>query len=342
MAPERSKLVTLGAFVMGVAIVALTGYVFYLATRTSPTTAKGKVAPDDSLQAIGETAQKLLAAGDWTTASRVLGSAVEQYPADVDLRQRYAEVLQNLATGAATPEEGQAHFEQAYAQWVAILELGDRDAAAEFRAGLAASSAKLPRKALEHFERAAVMDAQRPEYALNLGMVQYNLGMFPEARVSLNRAALLKPDLAPAWGMLAQVALRDGNRTVALQSIARARAIDAADPNWRIIEADAATIIDPERAIGLLESLEPALRAREDVLRIARNCYGAKGRFGDAGTFFAAASDLNPRDGSLAMQTADLFARAGARDRAREYAERAREAGDPGAEALLARIDAGG
>lgn len=338
MPPARSKLVNLGAIAMGFAIVALTGYVFYLATRPVPASAKGKTAPEESLQAIGESVQKLLATGDWQAASRILASAVEQYPEDIDLRQRYAEVLQNLANSADTPESSQAHFEQAYAQWAAILELGERDAASEFRAGMAASSAKLPRKALEHFERAAVMDSQRPEYVLNLGMVQYNLGMYPEARVSLNRAALLKPDLAPAWGMLAQVALRDGNRTVALQSIARARAIDAADPNWRIIEADAATVIDPERAIGLLESLEPRVRSREDVLRIARNCYGAKGRFADAAAFFASASDLEPLNGSLAMQTADLYSRADDKARARRFAKRALDAGDPGAAALLARL----
>lgn len=330
---------TLGAFGLGLALIGVTGYVFHLATRPGPEKGSSGVAPDESLEAIGISVQRLLAAGEWKAAGVVLQEAVEKYPEDVDLRQRLAEVYQQQGHSADDVTEKKRLFGLAYAQWAKILTLGERDAAAEFRAGMAASTAGMVDEALSHFEMATSMDPSKPEYALNLGMLQYNTGDLDGARASLTRAITLQQDLAPGWGMLAQIALRTGKREVATERIVKARELDPENPNWRIIEADARAMTDPGASMALIESLDAEYLVREDVLRIARNAYGAAGRFGDAAAIFARASDANPGSIDLALQAADLFERAGNRDQAIAYAKRGASSGDEAAQRMLARLE---
>ena len=341
MASRNNHVLTIGAVALAFALIGLTGYVFYLATR--PTPGGSGVASNASLEVLEVRIRNLLAKGNWADASVVLEDAVKQFPGDLDIRQRLAEVYQQLATTArdnGDEAESRRLFAQSYEQWAKIIELGADDAAAYFRAAMAANAAKLP-EARELFERAALLDPNKPEYVLNLGLVQYNAGEYDIAQISLLRATRLKPDMAPAWAMLAQTYLREGSRNVALTQIARAREIDPVDPNWRIIEADIVAVTDADRAIALLETLDERMRRRADVLRIARNAYGAKGRFRDAAAFYVMASDHDPTDADVALGAADLLDRAGQRERAIEYARRAEEAGHTGAKKMLDRLMAG-
>ncbi|MCW5753446.1 MAG: tetratricopeptide repeat protein [Phycisphaeraceae bacterium] len=325
------------------ALIGLTGYVFHLATRPNELGRSG-TATDATLDALEHRIHALLGKGQWSEAAIVLEEAVARYPEDLQIRQRLAEIYQQLAATAKSRrqhEESKRLFAQAYHQWAAIIEIGPKDAAAYFRAAMAANEAGLP-EARTLFEHAAALEPNRPEYLLNLGMVQYNVGEYDVAQVSLHRATQLKPDLAPGWAMLAQIALREGQRNVALQLITRARDIDPIDANFRVIEADIVASTDPDRAIALLETLTEELRRRDDVLRIARNAYGAKGRFRDAAAYFTSASDHDPENPDLALAAADLLDRSGQRDRAIEYARRAVEAGHTGAPRMLERLLAAG
>ncbi|TVS02053.1 MAG: tetratricopeptide repeat protein [Phycisphaerales bacterium] len=219
-----------------------------------------------------------------------------------------------------------------------LIERGHGGAEIEYLAGMVSSSGGHMERAAEHFERALKLDPDNAEYALNLGAVQMNLGRNSEAVATLTIARSLDPELAKAWGMLAEISRRKGERTAAIQYIARARELEPAEANWRVIEADALLMRDPERSIELLSGLSgPDLR-RPDVLRIVKAAYGRLGRHEDAAWLYSDASDEQPDNAGLAIETAELFERAGDLDNAIFYATRAVQAGDEGARSMLMRL----
>jgi len=136
---------------------------------------------------------------------------------DRDFRVLYAQVLQ-----------GKAAFDQAYEQFLEALAIGPRDAHTEFLAGMAASSAGYTETAAEHFELALGGESDNAVYALHLGLVEFNLDRLGPAKAHLTIARQLDEESAMAWGMLAQIELRQGRRAIAGDLIDRARQLDPA------------------------------------------------------------------------------------------------------------------
>lgn len=284
-------------------------------------------APPETVDALANTLQTLVAEQDYERARLVLASASRQYPDDPDIRLHYAEALQAVRD-----------YDGAHAQYMTLIERGHGGAEVEFLAGMVSSSGAHPERAAEHFERALKLDPDNAEYALNLGAVQMNLGRQSEAVATLTIARSLDPELAKAWGMLAEISRRKGERTAAIQYIARARELEPAEVNWRVIEADAFLMREPERSVELLSGLSGSDLRRPDVLRIVKAAYGRLGRHEDAAWVFSDASDEQPDNAGLAIETAELFERAGDLDNAIFYATRAVQAGDDGARSMLLRL----
>jgi len=266
----------------------------------------------------------------WAQAREAARRAVDEHPEHRELRIRYAELLQHAEDALG-----------AYEQYVEALRIGPRDAGTEHLAGLAATRAGDRRAALDHFERAHAAAPEVPGHALHLGLTQFNLGQHDRARASLYLAAQGDPENATAWGMLAQIAMRSGNREMAREYIARARELDPAATVWRLVEADALAVSDPERAAELITRIDPTDLPRPYGLHVVRTVLGSRGMFSEAARYFAFASDAEPEDPDLAFQAAELFERAGLVAEARAYARRALQTGAPEAQRLLARLGDG-
>lgn len=290
---------------------------------------------EDELDILGTHVQQLMMDGNWQEAAGALDAAVKRRPDHPELRERYAQTLMRLG-----------RFAEAREQWVALIDLGEATAENEFLAGMCASSAGNREAAEGHFERALAAKPTEGDYALNLGITQKNLGKLGEARASLVIAVTRDPTLAAAWGTLAQIALENGEREIALEQIRRARELAPEQPEWLVVEADAllrtgpGSARDPEAVLGLLASLDDQWLMRRDVLEIAKRALGMLGRLGEAGALYARAADNNVRDADLAAQAAELLARDGQNARAIEYARRAVRLGDEGAQPLVDRLEA--
>lgn len=270
---------------------------------------------------------ELIADQRWDEASALLDKAVKQRPRDRQLRLRYAQVLQ-----------AQQSFDLAYEQLLEVLAIGPRDANTEFLAGMAASSAGYPEAAAQHFELALGGEPDNATYALHLGLVEFNLDRLGPAKAHLTMARQLDEHQAKAWGMLAQIELRQGRRAVAADLIARARQLNPDSIDWRIVQARTRLPADPQGAIDLLIGLSTEDLRRPDALAVLKSSLGMLGRFADAAALYARASDATPADAGLALETADLYERAGQIDDAVRYAARAARIGDPAAARVLTRL----
>jgi len=323
------RLLVAAIIVLSSALLGVGGYVAVLTARSDePASGRPAHAPSEKVESIMRSIAGLGADQRWAEARAVARAAVERYPADQRLRLRYAELLQQA--GEHRP---------AYEQYREALRIGPREAATEYLAGLAATRAGDREAALGHFQSAHDAKPSVPEYALHLGLTQFNLERFEAARASLFLAARADPDNAVAWGMLAQIALRSGNREMAREYIARARELDPVSTVWRIVEADALIHADPNRAADLLSRIEPADLPRPYGLRVAKMVFGVTDRHAEAARYFAHVSDADPDNAALALETADLFERAGLVAQARIYARRALNAGETAARRMLERLD---
>ncbi len=323
--------VVLGILVLGSALAGLSWYVVRLATSGEAERERDRRAelmPAQTLEETRDAIARLLADDRWEAAERLCAKAVERYPADREIRLRYAEVLQGLR-----------RFAEAYEQYREALVIGPRDAKTEYLAGLCANSAGMIEEAITHMEFARQRDANNPRYALELGLIQFKAGLYDEARGNLTLARTLDPDQAIAWGMLAQIALKRGDRRIARTYIAKARELAPESLDWRVIEARAVVRDEPERAIELLDALPSEALTRVDVRSVLRSAYGSLGRFAEVAAIFARASDTEPSREDLALETADLYERAGNIEKAIEYARRASIVGGEEARRMLARLE---
>ncbi len=328
MAGQGNKAVIGGIVVLAGILAGLSWYVVRLAGGSGEGGVSAELMPGETLAQVQERIGQLVGEDHWEAAERIAAAAVEEHPRDRDLRLQYAEVLQGLQ-----------RFEAAHAQYVEAINLGQSDPDIEYLAGLCANSAGMTNEALTHLDIARRSDPNEPRYPLELGLVQFNAELYDEARASLTMARTLDEDSDIAWGMLAQIALKSGDRAVASQYIARAREINPESLDWRVVEARAVAFADPERAADLLGGLEPEALRRADVRNVLRGAYGAMGRFGEAAEIFAAGSNAEATNVDLALETADLYERAGNREKAIEYARRAVIVGGEEARGMLARLE---
>lgn len=289
--------------------------------------------PDDErLAAILKSARVAELQGDAGRAEAIYREALGRYPGTASLYAAYAELLMN-----------QRRYAEAYAQHEKVLALGERSAGAEFAAGLSAGLAGRHDRAVEHFAAAQALEPASAAIALHLGQAQMATGELDAARASLVRSLRLDEDQPVAWGMLAEISLRQNNPAMALQHVEKARALEPASLAWRLIEARAhRRANDPRRALDVLAGVTEDQKHDKAVLRLMAECYGMLSRPGDAAALYARASDASPGTAWMALEAAQWFERAGDAESARRYAGRAADLGDPAADRLLQRLTSGG
>jgi tetratricopeptide (TPR) repeat protein len=277
-----------------------------------------------------ESARKYMDEAEWGKAEAVLRQAAMEYPEEQEIRIALAEDL-----------VAQKKYTDAYDQYEKALAIGPRDGKIEFAAGLVANTAGKSDRALEHFFAAQTAEPSNAAYALNLGLVQRKTGDLNGAKANLLRAGNLDPQNAHVWGVLADIALGENNVGLCLQHISRARGLQPESKDWRLIEARGLNRKgEPDKALMLLLPLEPSLRRDPPVVRLIAQCYGMLQRHGDAAAALADASQADPTNAELAYDAAVGFERCGDRDRAIDFAKRAKMLGSQPATKLLERLGA--
>lgn len=287
---------------------------------------------EDRLAAILKSARTYALQREAGKAEAIFKEAIAQFPQTRALHLGYAEFL--MAEGRAA--EAYPHYETA-------LAVGPATAEAEFAAGVAAGLASRPERAVEHFAGAQALAPGDTKVALYLGQAQMKLGQDDAARATLVRALKLDEDLAIAWGMLAEISLKQNSPVMALQHIEKARALEPRSLAWRLIEARAHRRgNEPRKALEVLAGASDEEKASAAVARLMSECFGMLSRPADAAAVLARASDAAPDSAGLALEAAAWFERAGIVESAKAYAERAAGLGDAKAAQLLERLSVGG
>lgn len=281
-----------------------------------------------SIPAALNAARKLMKDAKWTQAQTVLREASAAFPQDQELRVAYGEALL-----------GDRKAADAYEQYEAALAIGPRDAKLDFIAGQVASTAGKHDRAVEHFSMAQSKDPKNASIPLMLGLSQRQMGDVNAARATLLRAANMDPDNAFAWGSLADIALGENSLEVAAQHIARARALQPAVKEWRLIEARVkARAGKPEAALMVLTSLDPSQRRDLPTLRLMSQCYGMLNQPANVAALWADAAKQQPDQSEIMFEAAVAADRAGDTASAREFAKAAVVLGHEPAREFVARL----
>ena len=190
-----------------------------------------------------------LATGDMAAAKSTLSAALTADPEALPVRLALSELLartkdlpQALATLQAADKPGAppvvklaiARLELAHGDVKAAQSTLDQAIAAQpgkaqpvEAAGELLLAANQYAAALARFAQASVLQPQNPVYWLNSARAQLALNQAAAARESLDKAVQIRPDWAPAVGMLALMDLHAGNGQAAL---ARVDALAASQP----------------------------------------------------------------------------------------------------------------
>lgn len=297
------------------------------ASASGPARAPGRLTPE-AFAAIQSSAEKYLAEQQPGKAEAILREAVDQYPTEPSILLSYAELLVSQKRAA-----------DAYPVYQRAIDAGANDARTLFSAGTVANMAGQPAKAIEHYTAAQAVDPADPDIPLYLGQIQLKLDQTEPAKASLLRAARLDEERAVTWGTLADIALREGNNNIALQHIAKARKLEPRVTLWRLVEARALRrTARPEEALALLTPLDNSEKQDPVVARAIAECYGLLGKPAEAAAALDVARLAHPEDGSLALDAALAFERAGDRKRAGELATLAVQLGNASATGLRDRL----
>ncbi len=289
-----------------------------------------------ALQAGLEAAAAYKSQGRFGEASAVLAKLVEQSIDSQPLRLAFAQSLM-----------GEKKFKEAYAQYQAAFALEQTTVAAKvtaaqakvhFEAGTCANQAGLPQRAAEHYEMAQVGEPGEARYPLYLAMIQIKLGNEDGANASLVRAAKLNPDLAEAWGTMAELALRNNSLGLAAQHLDNAERLQPEVAKWRVVRARILNRQgEPEKAATLLLAMDGAsLRGRDAMTALAQS-YGLLKRPLDAAEVYANAAKATPDDAELHFEAAQWLERGGDEAGAVEHAKIGAMLGHEGCREMLAK-----
>ncbi len=267
--------------------------------------------------------------GEPAKAEALLRRALASFPDDSDGWSLLGESL--IAQDNAT--EALAAYEQAIA-------VGQDNAELRFAAATFAHRAGQLDIAQEHYMRAQKMAPTNPKHPLYLAQVQRQAGDLPAAKASLLRAATLDPDLALAWASLAAIALDENKTSIAHQHIKRARKLQPANLDWRIIEARAwRRMNQPNKAVRLLIAVDENTRlASLPALEELAMCYGMLAQPEEAANLYARAVASNPDEAPLLHLAAQWHQRAAMNDAAEAYAARAARLGYEPSQHFLALL----
>jgi tetratricopeptide (TPR) repeat protein len=343
----------------------------HAATRstTEPRTRRAEPGADlaQRLTQAKERAAALQREGRFAEAGTVLEAEVSAAPFDRDVRlslaqayigqQRFADAYKCYeAALAIVAERTQHQSEQIQAETQpASTSLGSgsppsdttaakravtrEEAELHFQAGVIASKLGNVEKAEEHFVMAQTGDPREARYPLYAAMTQIRAGKDSAAVASLVRATKLNPDLAEAWGTLAELSLKDNSLGLAGQHLERARKLQPDVVRWKVVEA---RILNrdgkPEAAATLLLALNPAQRREKPVMALLAESYGLLERPSEAARMYRVASDAVDTDADLAILAAEWLEKAGDTASAMTYARRASALGDTRGDDMLSRL----
>lgn len=321
----------------GVALLALCAgavagvFLVIRGSSTPPTTPGEQEASAQTADAILNTFLTLQRQTRLSEAETVLRKGVEQYPQEQRLVATYAEFLAI-----------NKRMDESYAMYERALAIGPRTAPIEFAAGSVAADLDRTDRAIEHYAAAQTQDPTDFRYPLYLAMVQRKVNQIDESRVNLIIAGRLKPDEPRVWGTLGDIALQENSLNVALEQVAKARAIEPENWLWRLIEARTRKRMgQPQEALDLLIAIKDEDRARPSVLTAISECFGMLGKPDDAADLYGTFSDRDPEQPELAMQAAIWADRVKRPNQALRYAQRAANLKAPGAEEMVARLTGG-
>jgi tetratricopeptide (TPR) repeat protein len=275
-------------------------------------------APADKVDQILNAVLPLRTQQEWGKAEAILNEAIRTYPGE---QVFYVQLGELLAL--------QRKSKEAHAMFARAIAIGPSDAGIELAAGTVASDAGLTERAMEHYSQAQTLDATNWQAPLFLAQVQARVGKTAEAKKNLMLASQLKPDLAVAWGSLAELLLRENSVGPALQMVAKARTIEPDNVVWRLIEARALKRDNkPEAALQLLIGMDDAAKLQPGVLPLMGECFGLMNRPMDAAKQFGQVSDRFADKAELAVEAARWYQRAGDAAQAKKYAQRAQYLGN--------------
>lgn len=203
--------------------------------------------PIETINAATAAADDYMRQGQYVNAGVILDRAAAKFPDDPTIRQMYAAALL-----------GQKRFPAALEQMEAALQHGPQSARTLFDTGVVASQAQNPTRAAELFTLASMKDPAEAQYPLYLGMTQVRLNQSPAAAASLAKALKIKPDLAEAWGTLAEMSFNDNALDLALDQVQRARTLQPDALRWRIVNAKILKRQSkPQESVDLLQNVQP-------------------------------------------------------------------------------------
>jgi tetratricopeptide (TPR) repeat protein len=283
-------------------------------------------------------------------AVAILTKLSEQSPTDRAVRIAFAQAL-----------IGQEKYADAYKQYEAAISLSEgggkpirkptdpdpgaapvgmkRDtvlAELQFEAGTCANMAGLADRAEEHYWMAQMLNAAEGKYPLCLAMMQIRKNDGAAAGASLLRAVKINPDLAEAWGTMAELELKKNQLSLAAQHIQVARKLQPEVSRWRIVQARVLNRQgDAEQAAAILQALPSSQRADRAILELQAESYGLMQKPRMAAEMYEQAGNLVPTDAEIAYAAALWYQRAGDTAKATQLAQKAAMLGHDGGKELL-------
>jgi superkiller protein 3 len=283
----------------------------------------------EAFDAILNAAQKFINDQKYAEAEALYKEVLSSHPEAQAVHIEYARFL-----------GGQKRPIEAYRQYKSAIAIGPVEPEVQLEAGTAANMAGQPEQAVEHYSAAQTASPTDYRAPLFLGQVLIKLKRTDEAKTALLRSAELKPDVsAPAWATLAQVALDENKPSVALNYITHAREVDPKSTVYRVLNARALKRTgDAQGALDLLIGLSEAEKHEPGVMQVMAECFGMLQRPTDAAKMYLDASEAEPTKGEWAFQAAVWLERAGDKQKALTYAQRAATLNVEGAAAMAERL----
>ncbi len=343
--PETSKsnraFRVVGLTAAGVVTIALTGVLLIRALTggpdsTSAATGRSSLASQNAIDEAIRNAKQRMLEQRFDMAETILRDAIAKHRNDAELRIQLGEALMALDR----PRD-------AYEQYNEALGMKPDSAELQFAAGTLASMSGMVERAAQHYHVAQTLDRANPKYPLYLAQIERKLGKTEEAQANLVRVVNLAPELAVAWGSLADLAFAENNLTMANHYLASAIELEPASPNWRLLQARILRRENkPSEAAILLQAVAEDLDNPDPmVLREQALCMGLLGRKEDAAALYDAAIEAGHPDphtlAELNYEAALWHERLGDNELAALYANRAAELGEPRAKDVVHRLAQG-
>lgn len=305
-----------------------------------------------AIEAILETVQQSVKEREFAKARKVLETAIAQFGRDQALRLALADLYFRMGRPTADAEgnepeplsedERNAFDRLAYEQFVIALEIGPRTAETEFAAGSIARELGDSSAAIAHFASAAALDKSSAVYPLHRAQVHFAQDELDAAAAQLVVSISLDENQATAWGMLAEIALRQGTPRMAIQHIEHAVALEPKELAWRHLQARAFNrVADPANALAALDALADEDRLSMASLKIAGESFGLARDPAGALARYEEAIKAGVQDTQIYLDAAAWAERAGNRARAIELARSAVMADVQGGQRMLERLLAG-